>query len=226
MEENPTRWIKEIGNGNMTTTAECIWGKICKNQHCLWIHQAKIKCEQKVLKSQRTGSTPGETKEEPGPESPHSVRSLQVMQAPKAHKSSEHRRVKWPQACKEKKWLQFDEDVDTILQATAKGQVEQRPKTMTTMIVSLAIEGFGQEEKRTTKPLYTKNNRANKIQQLRQELKSLRQQFKAASEKERGPLTELRSIIRKRLMTSRRAEWHRNRRKERTRRQAAFPLSL
>lgn len=119
--------------------------------------------------------------------------------------------MKWPQASKEKEWLQFNEDVDTILQATAKGQVEQRIKTMTTMIVSLAVERFGQEEKRTAKPLYTLNNKANKIHQLRQELKSLRQQFKVASEKERGPLAELRSIIGKRLLTLRRAEWHRRR---------------
>ncbi|KAL3972927.1 tetraspanin-7 [Sarotherodon galilaeus] len=181
-----------------------------------------MKCEQKVLASQHTGSTPGETKEEPGPELPHSARSLQVMHAPEAHKSSEHRRVKWLQASKEKEWLQFDKDIDTILQATAKGQVEQGLTTMTTMIVSLAVERFGQEEKWTAKPLYTLNNRANKIHQLRQELKSLRQQFKAASEKERGPLAELRSIIRKRLMTLRRAEWHRRRRKERARRRAAF----
>ncbi|KAL4001244.1 hypothetical protein ACER0C_006543 [Sarotherodon galilaeus] len=139
------------------------------------------------------------------------------MHAPKAHRSSEHRQVKWPQARKEKEWLQFNEDVDTILQPTAKGQVEQRLKTMTTIIVSPAVERFGQEEKRTAKPLYTLNNRANKIHQLRQELKSLRQQFKVASEKERGPLAELRSIIRKRLLTLRRAEWHRRRRKERAR---------
>lgn len=68
----------------------------------------------------------------------------------------------------------------------------------------------------------TLNNKANKIHQLRQELKSLRQQLKVGSEKERGPLAKLRSIIRKRLLTLRRAEWHRRRRKERARRRASF----
>ncbi|KAL7850072.1 hypothetical protein SRHO_G00194210 [Serrasalmus rhombeus] len=58
------------------------------------------------------------------------------------------------------------------------------------------------------------NNRANKIHQLRQELKSLRRRFK---EEERGPLAELRNILCKKLMTLRRAEWHRRRRKERAR---------
>ncbi|XP_026126685.1 uncharacterized protein LOC113108082 [Carassius auratus] len=47
-------------------------------------------------------------------------------------------------------------------------------------------------------------------------------QFKVASEEERGPLAELRSIIHKKLMTLRRAEGHRRRRKERSRRRAAF----
>lgn len=123
-----------------------------------------MKYEQKVLASQHAGSTPGETKEEPGPESPHSARSLQVMQAPEAHKSSEHRRGKWPQASKEKEWLQFDEDVDTILQATAKGQVEQCLKTMTTMI--------GLDKRRSgQRSLYTMNNRANKIYQLRRRVR-------------------------------------------------------
>lgn len=181
-----------------------------------------MKCIQKEVESQRTGTTPGETQEEPGPDSPHSARSLQVMQPPDAHRTSEHRRVKWPQASKEKEWRQFDEDADTILEATAKGRADRRLKMMTTIITSLAAERFGLEEKRAAKPPYTMNNRASKIHQLRQELKTLRQQFKVASEEERGPLAELRSIIRKKLMTLRRAEWHRRRRKERSRRRAAF----
>ncbi|XP_056097411.1 uncharacterized protein LOC130076370 [Rhinichthys klamathensis goyatoka] len=210
------------GNENTTTIMECICGKICKNRHGLRIHQAKMKCMQKEVESQRTGTTPGETQEEPGPESPHSARSLQVTQPPDAHRTSKHRRVKWPQASKEKEWRQFDGDADTILEATAKGRADRRLKTMTTIIISLAAERFGLEEKRAAKPPYTMNNRASKIHQLRQELKNLRQQFKAASEEERGPIAELRSIIRKKLITLRRAEWHRRRRKERSRRRAAF----
>ncbi|KAJ8348797.1 hypothetical protein SKAU_G00273860 [Synaphobranchus kaupii] len=163
------------------------------------------------------GTTPGETQEEPGPESPHSARNLQVTQAPDPRRATEHRRVKWPQANKEKEWLQFGEDGDSILEATAKGEADRRLQTMTTIIVSLAAERFGLEEKRTAKLPYTMNNRASKIHQLRQELKSLRRRFKEVREEERGPLTELRSILHKKLMTLRRAEWHRRRRKERAR---------
>lgn len=84
--------------------------------------------------------------------SPHCAQSLQVMQAPEAHRTSEHRQVKWPQARKDKEWLQFDKDIDTILEATAKGEAGRRLKTITTVIISLAVERFWQEDKRIAKP--------------------------------------------------------------------------
>lgn len=68
----------------------------------------------------------------------------------------------------------------------------------------------------------TMNNRSSKIHKLRQELRSLRQQFEGASEMERRPLVELRRTIRKKLMTLSRAEWQRSRKKEKSIRQAAF----
>jgi len=66
------------------------------------------------------------------------------------------------------------------------------------------------------------NNRAIKIHQLRQELKSLRRRFKVAREEDRGPLVELCIILRKKLVTLRRVEWHRRKRKERARKRVAF----
>jgi len=58
--------------------------------------------------------------EEPGPESPQSARNLQMTQAPDPCRATEHRWVKWPQAYKEKEWLQFDKDANAILEATDK----------------------------------------------------------------------------------------------------------
>ncbi|CAJ1076456.1 uncharacterized protein LOC119779116 [Xyrichtys novacula] len=179
-------------------------------------------CVQKVQASQRAGPAPGEMQEELGLEPKHSAQNLQVTQAPDPHRPSEHRRVKWPQANKEHEWRQFDRDADSILEVTAKGEVNRRLEIMTTIIISLAAERFGLEEKKATKLPYTKSNRANKIHQLRQELKTLRRQFKEAREEERGPLSELRGILRNKLMTLRRAEWHRRRRKERARKRTAF----
>ena len=56
--------------------------------------------------------------------------------------------IKWPQACKTTVWEQFDKDVDKVLEASMKGDVDQRLQAMTTIIISLAQERFGAEEKR------------------------------------------------------------------------------
>ena len=53
-------------NGQPTMTATCICGKLCKNQRGLKIHMAKMKCRDKEQEEQRTGTSPGETQEEPG----------------------------------------------------------------------------------------------------------------------------------------------------------------
>ncbi len=66
------------------------------------------------------------------------------------------------------------------------------------------------------------NRRATKIHQLRQELRTLKKQFKRAAEEEKQPLEELHNILRKKLTTLRRAEWHRRRGEERARKRAAF----
>ncbi|XP_061896860.1 uncharacterized protein LOC133645950 [Entelurus aequoreus] len=93
---------------------------------------------------------------------------------------------------------------------------------MTTIIVSNGAEWFGVEEDKPISSNYTMNRRAEQIHQLRQELRSLARQYKAASEEEKAPLAELRNIIRKKLTTLRRAEWHRRRRRERARKRTAF----
>ncbi|XP_059917538.1 solute carrier family 23 member 1 [Gadus macrocephalus] len=63
---------------------------------------------------------------------------------------------------------------------------------------------------------------ARKIQSLREELKLLQRQYKTAGEIERAGLADQRAILRKQLLTLRRAEFHRRRRKERARKRTAF----
>nr|XP_061841396.1 uncharacterized protein LOC133622576 [Nerophis lumbriciformis] len=94
---------------------------------------------------------------------------------------------------------------------------------MSTIIVSYGSERFGRMEKGNTEATpYTMNRRATKIHQLRQELRTLRKQFKRVSEEDKQPLEELRNILRKKLTTLRRAEWHRRRGRERARKRAVF----
>ncbi|KAJ8390514.1 hypothetical protein AAFF_G00103110 [Aldrovandia affinis] len=97
-----------------------------------------MKCLMREQVVQRTGTAPGETQEEPGLESPHSARNLHVPAAPLQSRVGGNRRVKWPSANKEKEWLLFDDDVDEILEATAKGDADRKLQTMTTIIISLA----------------------------------------------------------------------------------------
>ncbi|KAJ8360173.1 hypothetical protein SKAU_G00166980 [Synaphobranchus kaupii] len=106
-----------------------------------------MKCLRVEQVVQRTGPVPGETQEEPGPESPHSARNLQVPQASPQCKS-EHRRVKWPAAMKEREWRQVDEDVDGVLEATARSDADERLWSMSVIIVNIAAERFGRKEKR------------------------------------------------------------------------------
>ena len=131
------------------------------------------------------------------------------------------RRMRWPQACQTTVWQKFDEDADKVLEATAKGEVERRLQTMTTIIVSMAAERFVEDDQGPKKP-YTKNQRAVKIHNIRKELKALKKQHKEAREVKKAPLAELHLMLRKKLLTLRRAEQHRRCRRESARKRTAF----
>ena len=69
---------------------------------------------------------------------------------------------------------------------------------------------------------YTANRRVNKMKDLRREIRSLKKLYKRASIEERQPLEELRGTLRGELKILRQAEWHRRRRKERSRKRGNF----
>ncbi|TWW59867.1 hypothetical protein D4764_06G0013970 [Takifugu flavidus] len=120
----------------MTTTVTCICSKLCKNQHGLKIHQARIKCLEREVEVQRTGPGPGERQEEPGQEANHRSQSLHIPEPPNPNRVVQQQQIKWPPANRRSEWLQFDEDVSTIIQATAKGDVNSRLQAISTIIVS------------------------------------------------------------------------------------------
>ncbi|XP_063056078.1 uncharacterized protein LOC134450153 [Engraulis encrasicolus] len=93
---------------------------------------------------------------------------------------------------------------------------------MTTIIVRMAAERFGEEERKSSGTSYTRNHRAQKVHLIRQEMKALKYQYKEAGVEERFGLAQLISMHRRRIRTLRRAEWHRRRRRERSRKRAAF----
>ena len=143
-DEHPNRTdllVTTHANGQRITSAVCICGKVCKNPRGLKIHQTKMACLGKEQVKRRSGTAadatvpvvpiaePGQTEEEPGPESPHSTRNLQATQVPPSSRISEHRRVKWPVA-NSKEWTKLDEDVDQSLEAISKGDADQKLRTM------------------------------------------------------------------------------------------------
>lgn len=169
-------------------------------------------------------TAPGEMEEELGPETPQSAQNLQAPLAIPQSRPSEHRRVLWPAANKASEWRQFDEDVDAALEATAKGDADQRLQTMSTFIISIASERFGAKDQQATKTTAgpNLNRREVRIAQLRQELRIIKRQFRKASEEEKAAFAELRGMGRERLIILRRAEWNRKSGKEKARKRSAF----
>lgn len=190
--------------------------------HLREVQEERGRIETRSSLNPRTPEDLGETEEEPGQESPHSAQNLDAQEAQAPGVPQHQRRVKWPPASKGGEWQKFDDDLDGILEATMQGGADRKLQTMATMITNIATERFGAVEKRAAMNQYTKNRRADKITQLRQELRDLKKQFKNASEEEKPGLAELRCVLRKKLLTLRRAEWHRRRAKERAKRRAAF----
>ena len=92
---------------------------------------------------------------------------------------------------------------------------------MTTIIVTVAAERFG-EEKKSSGTSYSNNQRAVKIHNIRKEMKALKYQHKVAGEEECIGLTQLMCILRKKIRVLHRAECHRRRQHERARKRAAF----
>lgn len=77
-----------------------------------------------VIPAECAGVKPGETQEEPGPESRHRVQNLQVLGLTPSSIKSERRWIKWPAANMTAQWNQFNNDVDQIMEPTGKGDEE------------------------------------------------------------------------------------------------------
>lgn len=201
-----------------TTRLTCPCGKICKNMRGLKIHQTKMRCQVQSNQQQRAGIFPGETQ---GREAHHSAQSLQA-EVQVGPDTPFRRKIKWPPASNKHAWHEFDVDISEILKITSRGSVDKRLTTMSKIIISYAAGKFGYEERKEKKGISKENRRELKIKQFRSELKTLRKQYKIAKPEERQPLRELRDLIRLKMKSLRRAEWHRRRRKERAKKRMAF----
>lgn len=119
-------------------------------------------------------------------------------------------------------WKQFDDDVDQMLEAMAKGEADRKLQVMTAIIVSIAAERFGEEDKKSSITSYSENQRAVKIHNIRKEMKVLKSEHKVAGEEERIGLAQLMCILRKKIRVLHRVERHWRQRRERAHKRAAF----
>ena len=194
--------LTEANRNAQPTLSRCICGKTCKNQRGLKTHQSRMKCLEVGNREQRAGASPGKTEEVQGQESYHSAQSLQAS-VPLILGKESRKKIKWPPANNIGAWLDFDNDICEIIQSATKGDVERRLSFMTTIITSLASEGFGYVEPRQPRRPYTANRRVNKMKDLRREIRSLKKLYKRANIEERQPLEELRGTLRGELKTLR-----------------------
>ena len=65
--------------------------------------------------------------------------------------------------------LWFDDNVDQILGGLAKGEADRKLPVMTTTIISIAAEWFGEVEKKISGTTYSMNQRAVRIHNIRWE---------------------------------------------------------
>jgi len=147
---------------------------------------------------------------------------VSATESRKAPNFTKRQKVAWP-VTHDKKWDVFDEDLEVILQSTLQGRVERKINTLTTIVYSMGLEQFGCEgNDRIHKPEPIPNRRESEWKKLREELNSLRKRFKKASAEEKRGLAEIREQLRSRLKTLTTAERLRRKRRERTRKRAAF----
>jgi len=212
----------------MDTTRVCSCGKTCKNEKGLNIHRARMGCPPVLNLEQRTRQL-GETEEELDQDSHHSVQSLHAQGEAEVDSGQQdqasggsRQRVKWP-ASNKAAWGQFEEDVEGVLEATLAGSVDQKIRSMTTLIYTMGADWFGCEEKGGNgKVRPHKTRRQRQIEGIRSDLRKLTRQYKTATSDQKEALEELRRELRERLIITRRAENKRKKRKERQKRRAQF----
>ena len=96
----------------------------------------------------------------------------------------------------DKQWKGFDEDVDCILEQALAGTVDKKMKTMTGLMYAVGNERFGLlPSDGNENAVYRKNRRQTEIEKLRKELRSLRSQYRKASELERIGLHQIRDQL-------------------------------
>lgn len=102
---------------------------------------------------QHTGAASGEMKENSSQEAPRSAEDLFALELPQSQITdqvssslvtpihlSRSERIKWSTSADNMAWIQFDGDLDGILEASLAGPVHRKVDSLTAIVYSLAKE--------------------------------------------------------------------------------------
>lgn len=136
---------------------KCHCGKICKNARGLKIHQSKTTCGIGEKQTQRIVETLSEMQEDTNQKAPHSTEDLLLSVPLQSQRrdslnttpftQSLREKVKWPPAKDTTAWTQLDQDLDRVLEATLAGTIERKIESMAMIVIIMAKERFGTEER-------------------------------------------------------------------------------
>lgn len=191
-----TQKLKQTTLTGDKRTIRCHCGKVCRSTRGLKQHQSRSRCGPSATQVQRTGPVSGETKENSSQEAPHTAEDLSTLEQPQHQRPvhvnpppitpihlSRRERIKWLKTSDNITWMQFDDDLDGILEATSSGPVQKNVHSLTTIAYNLARERFSIME------------RKGPLQPNRSEIKALNKLFKTSSPTEREGIKDLTSKV-------------------------------
>ena len=129
--------------------------------------------------------------------------------------------MKCPIGMEKKTWELFDEEVP-VLECTLTGSAEKKLHSMSRLVYTLGKERFGLLEPRSSRKTWKGSRRTQRIADIRSDLRRLAKQYRQAGCAEQHALKDLRNNLREQLKSLRRAENHRQKRRERQKRRAQF----
>jgi hypothetical protein len=228
-DERPTEPMETTtptqGLRNRTTFLDertCSCGKVCKNTTGLKIHRTKMGCSPNLNLMQRARQL-GETEEELDQEIHHSVQSLPASEVevvntrrteartspePTAGPTSDIGRkeqINWPSSTEKSVWKLFEEEVDQVLEVTLAGSAVRKLQAMSNIIYAMGKERFELVERKKHHAVYSHNRRAQKISNIRKNLKDLKKKFRTSTKEEKAALAEIREDLRTQLKSLRQA---------------------
>ncbi|CAM4377895.1 unnamed protein product [Leuciscus chuanchicus] len=218
-----------------------ICGGLFKNERGVKIHQGKSKCKEQSQQRRAPKLTQSDiskfvkdvhqsVEEDQGQEANHSAPDLPAQPTqstgrvgePESQKDFERKpRLNLPPAA-DCRWAQLDDDINTILENTLKGDAAKKIKIMVDIVYQACHDTFGEKEGKTPRPPAGPSRRQRQIKELREELKTLKRRWREASDEERAALNEISREMRKRLIQLRSAETTREKQREKRRKRKAF----